>query len=277
MQTVPHIDWLPERRSITYSSATLRLIDAVAKQARTSSTTMHPRSSRSGVRPTRPSRHTRTTRQTAPDWMGETRRKAVASVREWAAQAWMLTQTPQRFASAWATGKREALNPVHFLAVGSLVAVLCERAGRWLIGLPSQHGVAGWLSGSLGQMVNVVALGALMHVVLRRWSKSQFGISLGAVLFAIGGPGVLCMIPGWAATILLHLRGAAVPQFTTHTGVTLPVPVLAASVFGLAWMLATTAAVHGLRWWRSLVAFAASLATMAVFCGLTAYAARLLS
>jgi hypothetical protein len=248
MQSVPHIDFLPERRSISYSESTLRLIDAVSQKART---TVHARSTRS----TRPSRVTLRTRETrretaAPDWMRDASTKIGNVVRGWAAQAWTLTQSPQRFASEWATGKRAALNPLSFVAIGGVVALACERGGRWLTGLPAQQGWQGWLDGSLGQMLNVVVLGALMHLVLRRWSKTPFGTTLGAVLFAVGGPGVLCTIPGWAATILLHLRGAEIPQFTTHTGVTVPVPVLAASVFGIAWMLATTAAVHGVRWSR---------------------------
>jgi hypothetical protein len=277
VQSVPHIDLLPERRPVSYSSTTLRLIDAVARQAR----------------PTRITRTLRTTRQTrltshtsqiaqqkaARDWMANAGQQTVKTVRRWAVQAWLLAQTPQQFASEWASGKRQALNPLRFLAVGGAVAILGEQAARLASGLPTERGWQGWLNGSLGQILHVAVLGALMHLVLRRVSKTPapFATSFGAVLFAVGGPGVLCSFPGWAATILLHLRGAAVPQISTHTGLTLPVPVLAASVFGLAWMLATTAAVHGVRWWRSLVAFTASIAAMAFVGGTFEFAARLLA
>jgi len=211
--------------------------------------------------------------------MADTGRHAVKTVRRWAVQAWLLAQSPQQFASEWAAGKRKALNPLRFLAVGAAIALLGEHGARLVSGLPTEHGWQGWLNGSLGQILHVTVLGALMHVVLRRVSKTPapFATSLGAVLFAVGGPGVLCTFPGWAATILLHLRGAAVPQITTHTGLTLPVPVLAASVFGLAWMLATTAAVHGVRGWRSLVAFSASIAAMVTVGGTFEFAARLLA
>ena len=217
-------------------------------------------------------------RKAPPDWVAEAARKYAYRIRDWAAQSWMLTHSPRRFAAEWAAGTREALNPLRFLAVGTTVTVLAERGARWIIHLPTpaHEGWVGWLQGSLGQMLNLTVTGALMHVMLRRRSGAPFRSTLGAAVFAAGGPGTLSAVVGWTTSVALFLQRGHVPLFEAKTAA-LPIPVLVSAVVDFVWTVATIAGVHRTRWWAPLLAFVATIGAITLGAAVLGVAAALVA
>jgi hypothetical protein len=207
-----------------------------------------------------------------PDWIREAARKYAFRIRDWAAQTWMLTHSPRRFVSEWTNGTREALNPLRFLAVGTTLMVLAERGARWVIHLaPLAHeGWTGWLRGSIADMLSATVMGALMHIPLRFRSGATFRSSLGAVIFATGGPGAVATALGWLVCVALYLGFGHVPLFPHTEGTPVPLPVVFAGMLGSAWTALTMAAVHRVRWWIPFLALIGAITVLTLVSAIAA-------
>src|SRR5579863_1708598 len=123
----------------------------------------------------------------SPDWVRDAARQFVHEVGEFLRAAVAVTVHPARFAEAWVSGRRRALNPLGFLAtafaiIGPTTALLKhdEQSSPWLEAL-----------GALLPFAYYLVFGALQHGVLRVFgSRRRLRESCAMALYAAGGPGL---------------------------------------------------------------------------------------
>jgi hypothetical protein len=201
----------------------------------------------------------------APDWVSDVRRKYRLRITDWVTQAWAMTVAPHRFMAEWATGRREALNPLRYLAVGTAVKFLAERGARWVMHLESSEKTwVSWLRSSFGVTVTLILFGLMMHVVLRLRSRAPVRSTVAAIIFSSAGPGVFGHVLAWLVSIAIYLVGHRVPCYAPQGTPPYPYPVLGITYFGYLWLTAALSGVHRVRWWWALAALLAIPVGMAV-------------
>jgi hypothetical protein len=194
-----------------------------------------------------------------PDWFREVRRKYTLRLTDWATQAWAITVAPHRFLADWVGGRRDALNPLRFFAVGTALMFLVDRGGRKLLHIapaPSQ-GLLGVINSSTGSTALVFLGATLLHVVLRLRSKAPLRSSVAAVLFTHAGPGAFLSILGWLLSAAIHVVQGHVSG-ALYNGAFTPWPVIGLDFVGFGWVVAALVGVHRVRWWWSVLALAAA-------------------
>jgi hypothetical protein len=183
--------------------------------------------------------------------------KNLGRVRDWTLQSWAFLVSPRRFMEEWSTGRRDAMDPLAFLAAGSAVKALLMRYGGKIVPfqLPS-NAAEEWISSSLRSTVMLFIFGAMAHLVLRRHSRAPFRSTVAAVAYTLGGPGALIACAAWAVAIALHFLG--VDTTVTFFQARVPAPLIVAGHLPHVWTLFALAGVHRVGWRRL------ALATLAV-------------
>jgi hypothetical protein len=185
-----------------------------------------------------------------PDWVTEARSKYVLRIRDWLIQSWEVTRSPHRFMSEWAQGKREALNPLRFAAVGGALSYLLRWAASRILGEPKPlEGLARWNTSSWGRFALVIVVAAVFHPLLALRSKAPFRATLAAVAFALAGPAVFLSFAVYAVLVACWYL-----KFGTPWDVRV---LFCASWAKLAWAAFAVAGAHransGGPLWRSLL------------------------
>jgi hypothetical protein len=201
-----------------------------------------------------------------PNWVSEVRRKYRLRITDWAVQSWAMTIAPRRFMGEWATGQREALNPLRFLAVGTALEIVAERVSRWYLHLPRPDTTwVGWITSSFGMTVFIVLMAAIMHGVLRLKSRAPLRSSIAATIFSTSGPGTLLCLLSWGGACAYYAVFKRISVISS-AGLTFPWPVYLASMAPFfAWTVAALTGVHAVRWWWGLLAvLAVPIVIMAV-------------
>jgi hypothetical protein len=201
-----------------------------------------------------------------PNWVSDVRRKYRLRITDWAVQSWAMTVAPRRFMEEWATGQREALNPLRFLAVGAALEIVAERVSRWYLHLPRPDTTwVGWITSSFGVTVFTVLMAAIMHAVLRLKSRAPLRSSIAATIFSTSGPGTLLCLLSWGGSCTYYAVFKRIPIMSS-AGMTFPWPVYLASMAPFfAWTVAALTGVHAVRWWWGLLAVLAVPIVIMVF------------
>lgn len=216
-----------------------------------------------------------------PDWVGETWHKNKSRLLGYFHQAFTLLVRPGRFMEEWATGQREALNPLHFLGLGFLMIITARHLGeRYLLGpaLEAQS-LTSVLKTPLGVELVFLTLSLPTHAVMRlSGSRATLSATLAAFIYTFMGPVVLLQVGAWLLSGLLVLITGALPLYELKEGFVTrlyrhsayPWPLMVANWVALIYCVRTIAGVHRKRWgWAFLALFAAHLVFVPLISQLT--------
>lgn len=216
-----------------------------------------------------------------PDWMGEIWRKYFTRLKDYFLQAFTLLVRPGRFMEEWATGQREALNPLRFLGLGFLLIITARHLGeRYLLGpaLEAQN-LTSVLRSPLGVELVFLTLALPTHAVMRlSGSRATFSATLAAFIFTFMGPVVLLQVGAWLISGLFMLLTGSLPLFELKAGFAArlyrhsayPWPIMVANWVALIYCVRAIAGVHRKRWgWAFLALFVAHLVFVPLLSQLT--------
>jgi hypothetical protein len=200
-----------------------------------------------------------------PDWVGEIWHKYSTRVLDYFRQAFSLLRGPGRFMEEWATGQREALNPLRFLGLGFLLSLTARHLGEWSLVDPSLkvQGPTSIIGTFFGAELIFVVLALPMHGVMRlSGSRAPLSATAAAIIYAFMGPVVLLQALGWLASALLLLITGSVPLFPLKPGVAVrvigysayPWPLMVSNWLSLVYCVRALAGVHRGRWGWAIVA-----------------------
>lgn len=206
-----------------------------------------------------------------PDWVGEIWRKYSTRVKDYFGQSFTLLRHPRQFMEEWATGQREALNPVRFLGLGFLLAITARHLGeRYLLGPALEfQGLTTILKTPLGVELVFLTLALPAHGVMRlSGSRAPLSATVAAVVFAFMGPVILLQAFGWLVSALLMGATGSIPLVELKAGFitrlyrhsAYPWPLMVANWLALIYCTLTIAGAHRKRWgWGALALFVAHL------------------
>jgi hypothetical protein len=216
-----------------------------------------------------------------PDWVGESWRKYSTRLRDYFLQAFTLLVRPGRFMEEWATGQREALNPLRFLGLGFLLIITARHLGeRYLLGpaLEAQS-LTSVLKTPLGVELVFLTLSLPTHAVMRlSGSRATLSATLAAFIFTFMGPVVLLQVGAWLISGLLVLITGSLPLYELKVGFATrlyrhsayPWPLMVANWVALIYCVRAIAGVHRKRWgWAFLALFVAHLVFVPLISQLT--------
>jgi len=224
-----------------------------------------------------------------PDWVGEIWRKYSTRVLDYFRQAFTLLVRPGRFMEEWATGQREALNPLRFLGLGFLLALTARHLGeQYLLGpaLEAQS-LTSVLKTPLGVELVFLTLSLPAHAVMRlSGSRAPLSATLAAFIFTFMGPVILLQAGAWLISALLLLITGSLPLYELKVGFATrlyrhsayPWPLMVANWVALIYCVRAIAGVHRKRWgWAFLALFVAHLVFVPLISQLTKLEAQDLS
>jgi hypothetical protein len=200
-----------------------------------------------------------------PDWVGDIWRKYTTRVLDYFRQSFALLVSPGRFMEAWATGQREALNPLRFMSLGILLALTVRHLGeRYVLGPTAEVQVPASLL-KLPLVVDLVFLVLALpaHGVMRlAGSRAPLRATVAAVIFAFMGPVILMQVFGWVISGLFLVLTGSPPLMELKEGVSwrlyrhsaYPWPIIAANTVALFYFVRALAGVHRARWGWAVLA-----------------------
>lgn len=175
------------------------------------------------------------------DWVRDAARQFADQARLYFGTTLALFADPRGFFTDWADGSRRSLSPLSYyaasLAVLGPITVLIRQQG-------SSNVIA-----LLLPYFEFIALGLIVHLALKLLAKTQpWPLSLGVALFAGGGPAAIA-----------DLSALAVSSFAMHGPVLDSVTaagILAVNGLFVYVLVSGLSAVHRVRWWRPMLAWA---------------------
>ena len=195
-----------------------------------------------------------------PAWLADAVRKTKDELRRFVETAWACTRHPAQFASEWASGTRQTLNPVGFLATSAAILGPWRNLFlRWSALLPADASLLGQLYESIQPFILYAALGFLCHPVLRlAGSRRRLSSTVAIALYVGGGPAAAAELVQWPMILLLKrtLGITWIGPRELHS----PLAVLFALFFVLAFLVYFVvfarglAGLHGLRWFWPVIA-----------------------
>jgi hypothetical protein len=202
-----------------------------------------------------------------PDWLRHELRAALAVLAGFFRTASAFTRRPRAFAADFAAGAGGAQNPITFLATSGTLVTAVHIITDTVLGNEQRSSLADEIGKALGPYLYFVALGALIHALLRIRSPRPLRSSVAIALFAGGGPaaalGMFLLVLGTALKLTVADRTApgvmaGVPPVLT--GVVTVVVVAALASYHVIFALGM-AGLHGVkRRWAGLALLLAVVA-----------------
>jgi hypothetical protein len=130
-----------------------------------------------------------------PDWVQDS--KILSELRLYLRTWRAVTRAPWAFARRWAKREQEAMNPLTFFAFSVSAMVFLQAVAEWTWRAPAgpwTSQVLRTINGPLRLHVTLAQslfLAALLHLTALRRSGYTLSVTVGALLFAVGGPGTL--------------------------------------------------------------------------------------
>lgn len=211
-----------------------------------------------------------------PDWVAASMRMALAELRLYFETAFDFTRGPVKFAAAWVSSARRALNPLAFLATSvaiyGVVKIIGERvsnsgAGSRPLWQEAALAVAPYISYAL--------TGVLAHMLLRLLgSRRKLSSTVAMALYASAGPGfgagLLITLVVVGARIALHVPlgvpfgAAGAPRWAMLAAMSMVLFAFAAFLVPLALALM---GLHRIRRLKVLTALAGAIVATALLAG----------
>jgi hypothetical protein len=202
------------------------------------------------------------------DWVAAGLRQARDELRLFLVTARDFSFEPESFAEQWASGRRQALNPLGFLATAFAIVGPAQAVALHLLHGHEDGGAL--LSNALGAVLPFVyylALGTLQHFVLRLFgSRRRLSDSCAMALYAGGGPASAATLMSLAGSYLwFRLTGS--PYINLHLAWHWPTAIVLVGTFSYVFITLAKALgrLHGMRSWQVVLASSFALLATSVF------------
>lgn len=202
------------------------------------------------------------------DWVSVGFRQARDEIRLFLVTARDFSLEPAAFAEEWASGSRQALNPLGFLATAFAVVGPAQAVALHLMHGREDGGAL--LSNALGAalpFVYYLALGTLQHFVLRLFgSRRRLSDSCAMALYTGGGPASAATLMCLAGAYLwFRLTGSA--YINLHLAWQWPTAIILVGTFSYVFITLAKALgrLHGMRSWQVVLASSFSLLATGLF------------
>jgi hypothetical protein len=146
----------------------------------------------------------------APTWLRDGFGAMWHEVRSYLATTWDLTRAPARFAHAWYTGERTAMNPLAMLATGATVLAAVRQLAMTILGLPRPDSLISAVASALGPYAHYVLIGLICHVAIvvgARDRTTRLTDTIALSLYAGAGPAAIAEALGWLLLCALQPLG----------------------------------------------------------------------